>query len=246
MKRIAILCLIVPMIVVMVSAAAAAEAGDERIRVLVVTGGHGFERKPFFEMFREMPQISFQEAKQKNDATAFERDDLLEFQVILLYDMMQQITDSQKTNLLAALENGVGLVALHHALVSYQDWPDYEKIIGGRYPENQKQRGRVNKALGYRHDVEIPVRIMTTNHPVTAGLEDFLIRDEIYWGYRVAPEATPLLTTTHPDSGNPLAWYQESRNSRVVTIQLGDSPSAYENPSFRRLLGQSIQWTAKR
>ena len=24
---------------------------------------------------------------------------------------------------------------MHHALVSYQDWPEYERIIGGRYPE---------------------------------------------------------------------------------------------------------------
>src|SRR5207245_1252022 len=78
---------------------------------------------------------------------------------------------------------GSGWVVLHHALVSYQHWPEYEKIIGGRYPEAEGKSGVVTAETGYQHDVEIPVLIVAKEHPVTAGLKDFTIHDEIYWGF---------------------------------------------------------------
>ena len=42
---------------------------------------------------------------------------------------------------------GIGLVVLHHALVSYQHWPEYERIIGGRYPESDGKSGVVTPAV---------------------------------------------------------------------------------------------------
>jgi len=90
------------------------------------------------------------------------------------------------------------------------------------------------------------VVIVAKAHPITAGLKDFIITDEIYWGFRTTPDATPLITTTQPKSGKPLAWYRTQGKSRVVYLQLGHGPSAYDDPNYRRLLAQSIQWTAKR
>jgi uncharacterized protein len=229
-------------------AAAIGHAADSagKIKLLIVTGGHGFQREPFIEIFRQLPEVTFKEAQQGETATAYAREDLQDFDVVLLFDMKQEITDQQKAAFLALAEHGTGLVVLHHALVSYQDWPEYEKVVGGRYPEDQGHRGEVTKELGYRHNVDIPVRVIAREHPVTAGLSDFLIHDEIYWGFRVAHDVIPLLVTTHPDSGNPLAWAHEVSKARVVTIQLGDSPSAYTHPSFRRLIRQSIEWVARR
>jgi type 1 glutamine amidotransferase len=216
------------------------------IRVLLVTGGHGFKREPFLQMLREDKLIEFHEAENGASAKAYERDDLSTYDVILLYDMTQNITDLQKANLIREIDRGVGLVVLHHALVSYQQWPKYERIIGGRYPEDQNHRGEVTPALGYRHDVDVPVTIVARTHPITRGLDDFTIRDEIYWGYRVSRDVTPLIATTHADSGNPLGWARQEGDARIVYIQLGDSPTAYSNPSYRRLLSQSIQWAGNR
>ena len=55
--------------------------------------------------------------------------------MLVLYDMVRHITEKQKAALLTQLDRGVGLVVLHHALVSYPEWPEYERIIGGRYTE---------------------------------------------------------------------------------------------------------------
>lgn len=230
-----------------VTGPAVAAEGGGKIKVLLITGGHGFEKEPFFKVFADDGEIAFTAAAHgKTNATAYERDDLLAYDVVVLYDMPKQITDVQKARLLSLFDKGTGLVVLHHALVSYQHWPDYERIIGGRYPEEDGKGGQVTEQNGYQHDVEIPVVIVARNHPITAGLKDFIIHDEIYWGFRVRPDVTPLITTTHPKSGKPLAWVRMEGKSRVVYLQLGHDHSAYENPNYRKLVARSIRWAAKR
>ncbi len=227
--------------------AAALCADNARLKVLVVTGGHGFEKEPFFKIFKENAGIEFAHAEHaRTNATIYERDDLLTFDVVVLYDMPKTITESQKARFLSLFDKGVGLVVLHHALVSYQHWPEYERIIGGRYPEEDGKSGVVTPQIGYEHDVDVPVVIVARDHPITAELKDFTIHDEIYWGFRVAPDVTPLLTTTHPKSGKPLAWTRTQGKSRVVYLQPGHDHSAYENPDYRRLVAQSIRWAARR
>jgi type 1 glutamine amidotransferase len=222
-------------------------AADSPLRVLVVTGGHGFESKPFFRMFEENAAITFTNAVQaKTSSSAYDRDDLLTYDCVVLYDMVQPITEAQKAKLLAALDKGIGLVVLHHALVSYQGWPEFEQIVGGTYPEAQDKKGGVSAALGYEHDVDVPVIIAAKDHPITAGLADFPINDEIYWGFRVLPSVTTLITTSHPKSGKPLGWCHGYRNSRVVYLQLGHGPTAYNNTNYKKLLAQSIKWAGKR
>ena len=233
-------------IVLAVSAHAA--PSPEKLKVLIVTGGHGFEKQPFFKMFGDDPAITFTAAEHsKTNASVYDRDDLLTYDVVVLYDMPKEITDAQKKNFLSLFENGTGVVVLHHALVSYPNWPDYERIIGGRYPEPDPSKpGTVTEQAGYQHDVDIPVVILATNHPIVAGLADFTINDEIYWGFRVQPDVTSLFTTTHAKSGKPLAWTRMELKSRLVYIQLGHGPSAFNNSNYRKLLAQSIQWAANR
>src|SRR6185369_13481815 len=164
------------------------------------------------------------------------REDLLTYDAVVLYDMAKNITEAQKAKFLSLFDQGIGLVVLHHALVSYQHWPKYERIIGGRYPEEDGKSGAVTPDGGYEHDVEVPVVILARDHPITSGLSDFTIHDEIYWGYRIQSDVTPLLTTTHAKSGKPLAWTRTQGKSRVVYLQLGHDHWAYENANYRQLV----------
>jgi type 1 glutamine amidotransferase len=220
-------------------------AAEKKINVLVITGGHNFATNEFFRVFEQNPGIRFTHAIQGKTSTAYDRDDLLTYDCVVLYDMMQNITEAQKAKFLSLFEKGVGLVATHHSIVSYQGWPEFEGIIGGTYPEPQDKKGQVTLQLGYQHDVDVPVIIVAKDHPITSGLKDFIINDEIYWGFRTAPDAKPLITTTQPKSGKPLAWYRIEKRSRVVYLQLGHGPSAFNDLNYRRLLTQSIRWAAK-
>src|SRR6185436_17371727 len=162
-----------------------------KLDVLVITGGHGFERDAFFDVFRANSEITFTEAKHNKDADAYERGELLKHDVVVLYDMPKTITDLQKAQFLSLFDKGVGVVVLHHALVSYQHWADYERIIGGRYPEADGKSGVVSEQVGYQHDVDVPVVIVAKDHPITSVLNDFVINDEIYWGFRVSSDVKP-------------------------------------------------------
>jgi type 1 glutamine amidotransferase len=246
MKKLFILCGLA-LALTTTNRATAAE-GDGKIKVLVVTGGHGFEREPFFKIFSDNSEIEFTAAEHsKTNASVYDRDDLLSYDVVVLYDMPQNITDAQKAKFESLFDKGIGLVVLHHALVSYQSWSEYGRVIGGRYQEpDPKRPGTVTDAAGYDHDVDFSVVIVATNHPVTAGMKDFPIHDEIYWGFRVGSDVTPLISTTHPKCGKPLGWTRTERKSRVVYLQLGHGKEAFENENYRKLVSQSIRWTAQK
>ena len=239
--------LLVLLLALLFGGLASAADSAPKIKVLLVTGGHGFEKEPFYKVFRDNPRIQLTATEHTGtNATAFERADLLSFDVVVLYDIRRTITDEQRARFLSLFEKGVGLVVLHHAIVSYQHWPDYERIIGGKYPEEDGKSGVVTPEVGYKHDEEVPVVIVAPDHPITSGMKDFTIHDEIYWGYWAGKDVTPLITTTHPKSARPLAWVRTEKNSRVVYLQLGHDHQAYENPNFQQLVARSIQWTAKR
>ena len=220
---------------------------NSKIKVLLVTGGHDFDQPSFFKVFTDNPEIAISFAS--HDATnnpVFERDDLLTYNVIALYDIRRTITEKQKNGFLSLFHKGIGLLVLHHAIVSYQHWPDYEKIIGCKYPEEDGKYGAVTPQVGYQHDVEIPITILARDHPITRGLQDFSIHDEIYWGYTVTPDITPLVSTTHPKSAKPLGWCRTEGKSRIVYLQLGHGPEAYMNPGYQRLVANSLKWAANK
>ena len=213
-----------------------------KLKVLVVTGGHGFQREPFFKMFQENPGITFTQAEHVKDADVYDREDLLSYDVVALYDMPKTITGAQKARFLSLFEKGTGVVVMHHALVSYPDWSEYTRIIGGHYLQADEKTGKA----GYQHDVDFSVIITAKDQPITAGLKDFKIHDEIYWGFTVASDVIPLITTDHPKSGKPLGWIRQEKKSRLVYLQLGHDQSAFNDVNYRKLLSQAIQWTGSK
>jgi uncharacterized protein len=222
-------------------------APPPKLRVLLVTGNKAYERQPFLDVFMSNPRLAVTQLEHSGvQADAWDRADLEACDVVVLYDMPREITDAQKQRFMSLFARGTGLLVLHHALVSFQSWPEYERIVGGRYIDVPEKGGDPRETpSGYQHDVDIPVRV-TPEHPVTRGLKDFTIHDEIYWAFRVSPGVKPLLTTTHPKSGNPLAWERREGKSRLVYLQLGHGPSAYNDANFRRLVSNAIEYVAGR
>lgn len=210
-------------------------------RVLIFTGGHEFERAAFFDMFRDIPGLYYQELIHPKASPVFDSALIAQFDVLLFYDMVQEIDAAQKAALIKILEEGKGLVFLHHSLVSYQDWDEFEKIIGGRYSLTNTDQD----SSTYRHDVDIPITVIDKDHPITKDMDDFVIRDEVYGNFKVLPTVNPLLKTTHPESGEIVGWTNSYGNSRIVYLQLGHDHFAFKNPDYRHLVKQAIEWVQK-
>ncbi|MCS7310842.1 MAG: ThuA domain-containing protein [Armatimonadetes bacterium] len=213
------------------------------VRTLVVTGGHDFEREPFFAMLGSFEGISYEEVQHPHAHARLTPAAAREYDVILLYDMWQPISEDSQRAFVQLLRAGKGLVALHHSLASYQQWEEYRQIIGGRwYADRWKQNGVERPPSTYKHDVVFRVRIVDRRHPVTRDIQDFDIRDETYGNFEVLPTVQPLLMTDEPSSHPVIGWAHTYGRSRVVYIQLGHDHHAYENPSYRRLVQQAIRW----
>ena len=216
------------------------QTGKGPVNLLVVYGGHGYDTAEFVEMFEAMPDVTFKMAL-KPDAWKMLKSGE-EFDVIAFYDMWKDINEEEKEIFLNEFEKGTGVVFMHHSLASHPEWPEYIKLIGGKYrlPEYTSDS---SQRSDFRHDIVLQVKVVDKNHPVTAGLEDFEILDEGYSNTMQLPGVQNLLETTHPDCDRNIGWTHTVKNSKVVYLMGGHDKHAYENPSFRNLVLNAINYT---
>ncbi len=89
------LALVSVMLLASVVAAGEAEAAKP-IRVLLTYGGHGFEEKPFFEMFDKLPGITYVKAPMPASANLLKPGLEKDFDIIVCYDMAKAFTPEQQ------------------------------------------------------------------------------------------------------------------------------------------------------
>ncbi len=216
-----------------------------KLRVLLTYGGHDFQEKGFFAMWDALPGVTYTKAPLPQSADLLRPGLEKDYDVIVCYDMVKELSPSQQQAFVALLDRGIGLVSLHHNLGSNLAWPEYHEIIGGSWLSNKRTvDGREYGPSTYEHGQEIPIAIADKDHPITKGLEDFVIHDETYGNTYVSPSVHVLLTAVNPKNVKPFAWTNQAGKSRVVYLQAGHDAEAWKHPSFREILQRSIRWTA--
>lgn len=107
------------------------------------------------------------------------------------------------------------------------------------------------------------------DHPVLAGLEQgFDVTDELYLkttdyeanvlpllrgdyefvmdNFTPPPMAPPeeQENWNHPPGSDLIVWANACRNSPIIVSDVGDSPLAYDDPNYRRLIENALRWVA--
>ena len=221
-----------------------ADAGSVRprpdaLRVLVVTGGHDYPTS-FYTVFEGRPEWLWSHALSSEEAVA--KEIVSRYDVLVLYDFAQKLGPEGKSNLKAFAEAGKGIVVLHHAICSHQDWPWFEELVGGRYLLSDDGD---RKASTYRHDVELLVKPVGS-HPIVDPVGPLQLVDETYKGMRISPKVTPLLEIDHPDGDRYAGWVSPYERSRVVYLQLGHDEHAHRSQAYRDLVRNAILWSAEK
>lgn len=235
-RRITMFAVSVLAAMVLACATAVAQQAPSPVRVLVVTGGHDYPTS-FYTLF-EQPGLTWDHETTPEEA--YRRDLRDRYDVVVMYDLAKTLSAQARANLQAFAESGKGIVVLHHAICGNNDWDWFRDLAGARYLTSP-QEGR--PASTYKHDETIPIA-MGKPHPITRGVTLTEIYDETYKGMWISPQATVLLTTTHPLADPPLAWISPYQQSRVVTIQLGHGREAHTNAGYRTLVRNAILWSA--
>jgi type 1 glutamine amidotransferase len=215
----------------------------EKIKIVVVTGGHDFEREPFLSLFKGCDDIEYVEAQLKDHSEIFEDITGWDYDAIVLFNMTQNISSKRQENFIKLLNRGVGVLALHHSMGSFQQWDEYAKIIGAKY---YLQPAGQNAASTYKHDVDFKIHIADDKHPITRGIADFTIHDETYKNCGFQKDNHVLLTTDDPTSDTQIGWVRKYGKSKICCIQVGHGPSIYADPSYRQLIARAIRWCAGR
>ena len=252
------------------------------IKCLVAVRGHPFDRTGFDAVFQSIEGITATMVDQPAAARLMNPDGMRGFDVLVLYDMPGLDFDHDRgvpeyleppqelrEGFAALLEQGTGIVALHHALAGWPTWREYHDWLGGQFLYRPGEvRGRPVLDSGYRHDVDYEAEVVA-DHPVTAGLpQRFAMRDELYLCEVFEDEVTPFLRSSaaftrdefwsanravhghmndregwdHAPGSNLIGWTKQAVNSALVYLQPGDGAAAYDNPQYRALVGNAIRW----
>lgn len=214
----------------------------KKLDILIVTGGHDFDRESFFKMFDSFAGISYTELKQPEANQQLGAIDPKTYDAIVFYDMPKTIDQSGKENYYKLLKLGKGMLFLHHSLASYQDWDAFKTIIGGKYHEEKNSP----QSSTYQHDVTFKVSIVNRNHEIVKGISDFEILDEVYGNTEVLPIVIPLLGTNHSLSSKIIGWTHQIEKSRIAYIQPGHDKNSFFNPTYQKLIRQAIEYVAAR
>lgn len=212
------------------------------VRVLVVTGGHSYP-SDFFPLFDD-PRIAWEHANLSEEA--FGRRLSGRYDVIVFHDMRESIGEKEQDHLREYVENGRGIVSIHHAIVNYTSWPWWhQEVIGGKYftadtPERPKSAWKDGVDM-----IVTPAR-GAERHPVLRGVPPLPLKDEAYRHMWHSPRIQVLMETHHPDNDRPVVYVGPHARARSVHIQPGHEASTLRYPGYQTLVRNAILWAARR
>ena len=133
------------------------------------------------------------------------------------------------------VEGGGGLLGLHTASICFDSWAGWGDVLGADWIWGESY----HPALGPVH-----VAPTATQHPITAGLGDFSVNDEVYTKLALRDDVQGLLEALPGDGApaQPLLWARSVGSGRVVYDALGHDVASLANPVHARVLTRAALW----
>ena len=151
-------------------------------------------------------------------------------------DWAYHLPDAARKGFLAFLAEGKGLLALHAATICFDDWPEFRKILGAWWVWGHSSHPPIQVHK---------VRVHTGAHPITKGIRDFEVRDELYTHPRITDTVCPLVEADWEGESHPILWTRKYGPARVCYNALGHGPEAFEHASNQVMLRRGALWVLK-
>ncbi len=132
---------------------------------------------------------------------------------------------------------GGGLLALHTAVVCFDDWDRWGDILGATWKWDVSSHGPQAAAL---------VEPTGWAHPITDGIGSFSVDDEVYEHLDPRSDLEPLLVVERRGRPEPVLWARTFGRGRVVVDTLGHDVTSWRHPSRQILARRSCAWALGR
>lgn len=246
------LCAALAFVCIWTAPALAQKKAPSCAKVLFLSGGqrqhHGYRDQALY-LANVLEDTGRYEVTICEDAAILETPAMRKYDVLIVNadrrDPEFKFTKSQQEALLGFVKSGHGYVSIHGADNAPADWlPEWREMLGGIYshfglPDGKTKKGR------------FVVKITDTASPVTQGLKDFELDDELYYQMQMLPDVQPLATIDYKGGTWPVAWTRTYGQGRVFHTSLGhrdfgpgkDDP--LRNPNLSKLVVQGIDWVSE-
>ncbi|MBN1302095.1 MAG: ThuA domain-containing protein [Melioribacteraceae bacterium] len=219
-------------------------AGDGNVKnILIVTGGKKIDTIEFYTLFEKLPGYDYDTLSKPGLFLNNENYDFNKYDLFVFYDSYEETTQPENEAFMKIVSLGKGMLFLHHSIISHRDWQEYQEIIGGRYHyKSWMSNGTKYGPSTYKHDQEYTVEIIDETHPVTIGMDDFIIHDEIYINIEINDDVIPILSTDNCESARYVGWINFYKDTKVVYLQPGHDRNAFRNCNYRKLIRNALDW----
>jgi len=151
----------------------------------------------------------------------------------------------QKADLLSFVhDDGKGFIGIHAATITFTEWPEYGKMIGGYFDEHPWGT------------FDAPIVVEDPDFPgMQSWPRSFVLRDEIYQIKDFSRENLRVLMrldASKLDLGNPkihradrdfaVTWAKVYGKGRVYYSNLGHVKENWDNPQFQKMITEGIKW----
>ncbi|GHT25682.1 hypothetical protein FACS18942_01350 [Planctomycetales bacterium] len=233
-------------------AADTAAKADAKVKILIIDDeSEGFYR---FEGTAPLLQKTLNnsekiEAEVINDSEVLASDKIFSYDVLLLhfknYKPLKAQEQAQK-NLIRFVQNGGGLFIFHFACGAFEDWTEFEKIIGRVWEPDAKKcpKGSYHDRYG-----KFSIHIVNKEHPISKELTDFETQDELYHCFK--PSEVPITVLAEATSNQdgkpyPMAFVLQYGKGRVFHTALGHNAASVSPEGFVKLLTNAVLWLGQK
>lgn len=222
-----------------------AAQGGGKISVLLIGGDDVMpyhDPHEISEKTREVLLLSGRfDVKVCEDAFILESEKALERYDVIVLTMYNAktptLSDAGKENLLNFVKAGKGFYVQHLASASFKEWEEFGQLCGRHW---------IMGTSGHGPRSVFPVKIVNKEHPITKGMSDFRIFDELYAKLQGDSDIEVLVSASSDwsDREEPLVFVRPYGKGRSVHNALGHDFKAILNPDMQKLICRGVEWAA--
>lgn len=203
------------------------------MNILAIGHFTNYQYHPFGDVARKLEEIAAQAGfsiRCAQDPEELENGHPDRYDLLISYADAwdQSLTPAQMEGLEQFVASGKGLLAIHCG-ISYAN-PEYFQLLGAKF-------------TGHPPFQRLSIRIKDQNHPVTAGLNDFEIEDELYmFEFSESSQLNILMECPFEGANYPVAWTRDYGRGRVVYLSPGHIALVFSHEMIIQTIKNSLHW----